>query len=340
MKKAPGEDVVSEKNMKLGRFYLAISLILIASWIFEGCRTPMAPIQPQLPDLTATFTPALTATVTATSTTTSLLPTRTSTPTVTSTFTSLPLTPTHSFTVTSTPTSALSSPTPSSTLTATVNNTPTGTATATATLQVTPTTTLAPFASPTIAVPPTGIYIAANLTDMQPDSNFNMVLSVNGAAENAPVSFGPVGSMVSLTGTSSYNTTGGAVEGYFYGSAPYSPGSYYVIEAFTTIGTASVTLLAPGRPVYTGSNTFTWSPEGNADFASSSENKVGGIYYQTENYTGDIDSPFTFPVSALSDPGNNYTLSMYARAASFNISNANSQSYFLIYSDTVVTVGE
>jgi hypothetical protein len=224
--------------------------------------------------------------------------------------------------------------TPASTGTATPTPTPTGTPTAAFTL----TTTVVPFASPTVAVPLSGIYISANLTDVQPNAYFDMVLSVDGAAENAPVSFGPLGSMVGLNGTGSNSYTGGMGEGYSYNSAPYFPGSYYVINAYTSIGTASVTLLAPGRPAYTGSDTFTWSPEGNADYATSSENKVGGIYYQTENTTGDIDSPYTFPASAFSDPGYDYTYSMTTRAAGFNITNANPQSYFMIYSEAVTTV--
>jgi len=230
---------------------------------------------------------------------------------------------------------------PNLAVTSTPTNTLTVTATATPNIALptaTATTTIAPFASPTVGIPPNGIYISANLTDVQPNAYFNMVLSVNGATESDPVSFGPVGSLVSVPSTGTVTYSGLTGEGYFYNSAPYSPGSNYVIEAFTSIGTASVTLLAPGRPVYTGNNTFTWSPDGNADFATSSENKVGGIYYQTENTTGEIASPFTFPAAAYSEPGYNYTYSMYARAASFNITNANPQSYFLIYSEAVTLV--
>jgi hypothetical protein len=122
---------------------------------------------------------------------------------------------------------------------------------------------------------------------------------------------------------------GGTCESYFgtY-SALYSPGSEYVLEAFTSIGTASVTLLAPGRPVYTGSNNYTWSPEGNADFAESYSQTA--IYFQSENTTADIDSPYTFPTSAFANPISNYTSRVVSRSISFDIFNANPQSFFII----------
>ncbi len=270
------------------------------------------------PSPTITQTPLATATPTSSPTLTNTsTPTGTPTGTPTSTSTNTPVpdpgTPTQTFTTTGTPTQ-----------TGTPTASPTGTS------------VMTPFPSPIPSMtPPPGIYITANLTDMGSNpENFLMMLSVNGAYDpSASVSFGTSGSLSSLT--ASPHATGAS---YFYGSTPYSPGSYYVISAATTIGTASVTLQAPGRPSYTGSDTFTWSPEGNSDYATSSENKVGGIYYQTENTTGDIDSPFTFPATCYSDPGNTYTYSMTARNASFDITGAASQSYFMIYSEAVTNV--
>jgi hypothetical protein len=57
------------------------------------------------------------------------------------------------------------------------------------------------------------------------------------------------------------------------------------------------------------------------------------------SFRGGIDWPYTFPASAFSDPGYNYTYSMTAWAASFNINNANPQFYFPIYLEAVTTVG-
>jgi hypothetical protein len=202
-----------------------------------------------------------------------------------------------------------------------------------------------PIYSPTYVVPSTGIYVGAFVWN-DPDettqpgrADFNMLLSVVGAAENDPVTLGIDGSTTVLSGESATYSTGSPAESYG-ASVTYFPGADYFINVTTSVGAVAVTLMAPGTPVYSSKNTFTWSPEGNSDYAAAAEDSGSLSIYQSANYSADIDSPYTFPAAAFPVTGIDYTLLMMSHNSTNQISGADSESYFYITSRAITVVGE
>lgn len=287
--------------------------MILAGILVVGCIRPIG--TPTVPTSAATFTPT---TVPAGPCTNSFGFTCTYTPNLT-------VSPTQ--TATRTPTA-----------TVTLSDTPTPTLTTTST--PTPVSSFTPITTPTFVIPSSGIFVGAYMYADAISGSVNIMLAVNGAAENDPVTFETIGSTTNLTGDGTASYTGGTVETYYYAPVSCLPGASYIIGVQTSAGTANVTLAGPGNPVYTSTNTFTWSPNGNASYATAVEEGGSGSLYQSKNTTDNIISPYTFPPGAFPASGYSYELSVTAVNETTQIAGASPQSYFLITSMAATLVGE
>lgn len=166
----------------------------------------------------------------------------------------------------------------------------------------------------------------------------NVMLAVNGAAENDPVTYGIIGATSTVTGNGTQSYTGGTVETYYAGVSCV-PGASFIIGVQTSGGTASVTLTEPGNPVYSSTNTFTWSPSGNASFSDAIQQTGGGALFQSESTMASITSPYTFPPAAFPSPGS-YELKVTADNETTQVTGASLQSYFIIESPGITIVSE
>jgi len=173
---------------------------------------------------------------------------------------------------------------PTSTSTVTPTGTPslTSTATLTSTPSSTPTVTLTPTATP---------YIRWNVCSINREINdwgatpvtqvdYNLQITVNGVAETtcAVTVTGPGGAVrVPYVSSISDNAN------YYYSdTVSYTPGGTYVFEAYTSVGTASATFVAPGGDGFApGGTSLTWAYPGNRQGVSVYDSSKTWI----QNYT-------------------------------------------------------
>jgi len=327
---------------------VVLGLIVLGSW--DCCRR-LNPLRPRIiivinPTRTATptFSVPVTWTMTATATLTGTPTTPvTFTPTVTATY-PVTLSPTVtstlpvSFTRTATPTTtatASMTATPFSTLMSTSTSTPTRTSTQAVTL----TATIPPTQTATITTTwQAGLYVRGYV-----ESDGSGVLSTyydivaNGSPAHG-VSLTLVGPGISLDGVYQYDIASYA-RYLSPGSGTFQAGADYVLTVVSGVGTAAVTLQAPGMAsIASDGSTVSWSPEGNRDYLVVDRTLPSILYSVFNSGIGnDLTSMFTVPGSAYPTTGT-YQLTMRTVAYSSSIQGAIPPSEFKIVQRKNATV--
>jgi len=221
------------------------------------------------------------------------------------------------------------------------NSTPTPTQTAT----TTPTGTyVPPHQTPTVSVPPTGIYIVAGTSN-----SFSTVvdLAVNGAPETTATI-----TLTTPSGTLSVPYFSGnppsSLAPYFTNAGANLPGSYYqaggvyTLTVATSLGTVSASVTAPGGGVSFApdGSQVSWAVEGDEDYVTVTRASPYATTYQSFNTFEDASSPWPIPGSAYPTTGCNYYLGLYAQTTLYNIPGTQAGSRWGITQVTTDTISQ
>ncbi len=209
----------------------------------------------------------------------------------------------------------------------------------------TPTETFtAPYQTPTVSVPPAGIYLVA---DTQNNFFTYVNLAVNGAPETtATVTLTTPSGPLSLpyfsgnppSALAPYFTNAGAN----LPGSDYQAGGVYTLTVATSIGTVSASVTAPGGSVNFASDgsQVSWAVEGDEDYATVTRVSPYGTTYQSFATVEDVTSPLSIPSSAYPTTGTSYYLTLFAQSTLYNIPGTQAGSRWTITQVTTDTLSK